>query len=425
MSEPEPFRYHAFLSYSHRDRKAGERLHRGLENTRIDKELVGRNTPVGPVPKTLRPIFRDREDFSAGHSLTEQTIAALEASKFLVVVCSPNAAQSRYVNEEIRRFKAMGGAARVIPVIVDGAPGDPARECFPPALRCKIGADGRVTDEYEEPIAADAREQGDGAEIARQKVVAGLLGLGLDEIMRRVERARRRRNRVWAALAGVFLLLAVIAAGSAVYAWQQLRTNEAFLNATLKRATVVVDEAVAQAEKYNVPRAASFKFLANAEGLFDDMAQYGRPSPQLRFRKAWMLIQFARNYVILDEFRKRSDRATEALRLLTGLAGEMGEDTAYQSDLSAAYVEVGSVLLAQGKLGEALKAYRDSLAIRERLVAADRSNTLWHREAMPNWRRCTNRKAGLLKPCRSWPKGATSWQRLWPSRPAMHDGKKI
>jgi tetratricopeptide (TPR) repeat protein len=38
------------------------------------------------------------------------------------------------------------------------------------------------------------------------------------------------------------------------------------------------------------------------------------------------------------------------------------------------------VLVAQGKLDEALKAYRDSLAIRERLASADRSNTLWQRD---------------------------------------------
>ena len=65
-------------------------------------------------------------------------------------------------------------------------------------------------------------------------MMAGLLGLGVDEIVRRVEWARRRRNRFWAALAGVFLVLAVAASGSAVYAWQQLKT-EAFLNATLKQ----------------------------------------------------------------------------------------------------------------------------------------------------------------------------------------------
>src|SRR3954462_692851 len=189
----------------------------------------------------------------------------------------------------------MGRAARVIPIIVDGEPGDAERECFPAALRFKLGPDGTLTSEPEEPIAADAREQGDGKEIAKQKVIAGLLGLRLDEIVRRAERARKRRNRFWAALAGVFLLLAVAASGSAVYAWQQLKTNEAFLNATLARATDIVDTAVVQAEKYNVPRTATLELLGRAEGLFDDMARLGRPTPQLRFRKALMLIVFARN----------------------------------------------------------------------------------------------------------------------------------
>lgn len=44
------------------------------------------------------------------------------------------------------------------------------------------------------------------------------------------------------------------------------------------------------------------------------------------------------------------------------------------------YLRVGEVLLAQGRLDEALKAYRDSLAIRERVAAADRSNTEWQRD---------------------------------------------
>jgi len=250
----------------------------------------------------------------------------------------------------------------------------------PPALRCKLGADGQITDEHEEPIAADAREQGDGKEIAKQKVVAGLLGLGLDEIVRRTERARRRRNQFWAALAGVFLLLAAAASGSAVYAWQQLKTNEAFLNATLKRATEIVDEAVAQAEKYNVPRAATLALLTKAEGFFDDMAQYGRPTPELRYQKAWMLIQFARNYAILGDTSKQFARANEARRLLTGLAAEKPDDTAYLWDLSGAYSAVGDVLVDQGHLTEALQAYRNSLAIMERLTKADPGNAGWQRD---------------------------------------------
>jgi len=428
LSEPVPFQYRAFLSYSHRDKAWGKWLHAALEGYRIDKDLAGRETPAGPLPKTLRPIFRDREDFSAGHSLTATTIAALEASQFLIVICSPNAAQSKYVNEEVRRFKMLGRGERVIPMIVAGEPDDPVRECFPPALRCKLGADGRITDEREEPIAADARAQGDGKEIAKQKVVAGLLGLGLDEIVRRATRARKRRNRLWAALAGFFLVLAVAASGSAVYAWQQLKTNEAFLNSTLKRATEIIDEAVAQAEKYNVPRAATLRLLTKAEGLFDDMAQYGRPTPELRYRKAWMLIQFARNYELLGDTGKQFARASEAHRLLARLAAEKPNDTTYQRDLSVAYEEVGDVLKAQGKLDEALKAYRDSLAIAERLAAADRSNTLWQRDLSVSYNKVGNvlkTQGKLDEALKAYRDSLAIRERLAASDPSNSDWQRI
>jgi hypothetical protein len=210
-------KYRAFLSYSHRDAAWAKWLHKALEGYRIDKDLIGRETPHGAIPKTLRPIFRDREDFSAGHSLTDQTRAALEASQFLIAICSPNAARSVYVNEEIRSFKAMGRAANVISLIVDGIPGDPERECFPPAIRFKLDIAGGLTSEREEPIAADARAQGDGEETAKRKIVAGLLGVGLDEIMRRAERARKRRNRFRLSAAAATVL--VIVGGYIGWSW--------------------------------------------------------------------------------------------------------------------------------------------------------------------------------------------------------------
>ena len=158
--------YRAFLSYSHKDRKWGDWLHRKLESYRIDRDLVGRETPSGVVPKTLRPIFRDRDDFAGGPSLQEATLRALEASDFLIVVCSPNARMSHYVNEEVRLFKALGRAERVIPIIIDGEPGDLARECFPSAVIYNVGSDGQISTTRSEPIAADARQEGDGPEIA-------------------------------------------------------------------------------------------------------------------------------------------------------------------------------------------------------------------------------------------------------------------
>lgn len=103
--------YRAFLSYSHSDARFASKLHTDLEAWRIDRDLVGRETPMGVVPRTLRPIFRDREDFAGGGVLSDATERALAESASLVVLCSPTAARSAYVNEEIQRFKAMGKAS--------------------------------------------------------------------------------------------------------------------------------------------------------------------------------------------------------------------------------------------------------------------------------------------------------------------------
>jgi tetratricopeptide (TPR) repeat protein len=215
--------YRAFLAYSHRDRRWATRLHRALESFRIDQDLIGRATPVRPVPATPRPIFRDREDFAAGHSLTEQSRAALEASRFLVVLCSPAAAKSRYVNEEVRLFKAMGRADAIVPVIVDGEPGGGERECFPPAVRFEVDAEGKVTDRPTEVVAADVRETGDGWELTRAKVVARLLGLKTDEVYRRAERQRRLQQRLRFAVAAA--VLAIVALGG-VFGWQNYQKEQ-------------------------------------------------------------------------------------------------------------------------------------------------------------------------------------------------------
>ena len=370
MNPPLSFKYRAFLSYSHRDVGWAKWLHARLEAFRLDKDLIGRETPRGPVPKMLRPIFRDREDFSGGHTLNEATVAALDASAALIVLCSTVAASRPAVNEEVRLFRSRHPDRPVMPVIVDGSwPGN-----FPPALRFELDADGGVTDRPITILGPDLRDSADGKTLGLAKTIAGLTGLGADDIFRRAERARRRRTQIWGAVAGCCLLLAVLASASAAYAWHELKTNEAFLNATLKRTTDIVNESVAQAEKYGVPRTATLALLAHAEGLFDDMARYGRPTLELRYRKAWMLIQFARNYEVLGDTDKQGRRATEAYQLLVGLAAEKPDNPYYQLDLAVADEEVGDVLVARGKLDEALKLYRDSLAISERLAATDRGN---------------------------------------------------
>jgi tetratricopeptide (TPR) repeat protein len=67
----------------------------------------------------------------------------------------------------------------------------------------------------------------------------------------------------------------------------------------------------------------------------------------------------------------------DSLAIQERLAAAHRGHAEWQRDLSISYNKVGDILLQQGQLKEALKSYRDSLAIRERLATADPSNLQW------------------------------------------------
>ncbi|MFT6462288.1 MAG: hypothetical protein ACJA0Y_001793, partial [Maricaulis maris] len=113
-------RYKAFISYSHRDQDFARWLHRQLETYAIPPRLVGQDTGHGPVPRRLTPIFRDREDLAATRDLTASVREALAKSDALIVVCSPQAAASRWVNEEIRTYRNLNPDGIVLAAIVSG-----------------------------------------------------------------------------------------------------------------------------------------------------------------------------------------------------------------------------------------------------------------------------------------------------------------
>ncbi|MGC1729955.1 MAG: toll/interleukin-1 receptor domain-containing protein, partial [Steroidobacteraceae bacterium] len=218
MSEP---RYKAFISYSHRDELWATWLHKALESYRPPKQLVGTQTSRGAVPRRLSPVFRDREELASATDLGEVISAALRESACQIVICSPSAACSKWVNEEILAFKRLGREDRIFCLIVAGEPnatdmpGRAAEECFPPALRFHLAADGTLGSSRTEPIAADARPGKDGRFLAKLKLIAGVLGVGFDALRRREQ---QRRNRRLAIIAGSATAGMVLTSALAVYA---------------------------------------------------------------------------------------------------------------------------------------------------------------------------------------------------------------
>ena len=176
----------------------------------------------------MAPVFLDREELSSGSNLAESVRTALAHSRALIVVCSPAAAASRWVDQEICEFKQLGRGDRILCLLVAGEPdairrGFPAAlECFPPALRFEISNHELTDRPAAEPLAADVRAGADARRDAKLKVVAGMLGVPLDELRQRDQVRRQRRLALIGAVASVgCVLLAALAA----YAW--LARNEA------------------------------------------------------------------------------------------------------------------------------------------------------------------------------------------------------
>ncbi|MHA3772937.1 toll/interleukin-1 receptor domain-containing protein [Verrucomicrobiota bacterium sgz303538] len=232
-------RYCAFISYRHVDnaregRRWAEWLHRAIEHYTVPPDLVGTTNIRGEtIQASLYPIFRDEDELPAHADLGAGISAALKVSSHLIVICSPRSAISPWVRKEVREFKELGRANRILAVMIAGEPNadDPAKardgilpeeECFCRELRFGVMRGDGIVDwsACAEPLAADLRPGGMRAEgfitadayrehltlnsalaaekisalteayrarldLGLLKVVAGLLGTPLSELTKR------------------------------------------------------------------------------------------------------------------------------------------------------------------------------------------------------------------------------------------------
>jgi tetratricopeptide (TPR) repeat protein len=232
--------YFAFISYSHRDAQVADWLQEELEGFKVPMQLVGRITKHGSIPRRLTPVFRDLEELPASDDLGTEIHEAISTSRFLIVLCSPESAKSRWTNAEIEAFKLAHPEGFMLAAIVAGEPfasDDPAHEaeeCLPRALRFKYDRRGRITDKRAEPLAADLRGSAENRRMGFLKLVAGMLDVGLDDLVRRdaVRRQRRLALLAAASLAGMIVTsgLAITAIEARDAARDQRREAEGLIS---------------------------------------------------------------------------------------------------------------------------------------------------------------------------------------------------
>ncbi len=193
--------YFAFISYKHEDEKWAKWLQNELEDYHLPTKIAKANPNL---PKEIRPIFRDTTELKSG-KLKQQIEEALNTSKFLIVICSPRAAQSVWVNREIETFIQKKGVERIIPFIVEGTAfaKNQEEECFPPVLR--------NLSEEQEILGANVQEV--GRESAMIKAIAQMLGVNFSSLWNRYERAKKRKLIMWA-ITGALITLGAISAAT-------------------------------------------------------------------------------------------------------------------------------------------------------------------------------------------------------------------
>lgn len=402
--------YRAFLSYSHRDAKWADWLHRALETYRLPKPLVGTTTALGTVPRRLIPIFRDREELSSATELGTVINAALQDSACQIVICSPDAARSRWVNAEILAFKRLGREDQIFPLIVSGEPnaselpGREAEECFPPALRFHVGPDGELSDARTEPVAADARPGKDGKHRVRLKLVAAVLGVGFD-VLRRRERQRRNRRLFIAACAATCGM--VLTTGLATYALIQrasaqkqtaraekeadaaqqttnfliglfrladpseARGNTVTAREMLDKAAVRVDAELAKQPAIQV------RLLQSLGTVYTGLGLYREAQPLLNRSLAMArglpdtevvaLSEGLNDLANLQDLQANYAAAEKAYREAIARARANPKDRGTRITLANSLYGLGNVLRNEGHYAEAARSLRDALALQRKL----------------------------------------------------------
>lgn len=196
------FKYFAFISYSTHDTKWGKRIHKKLESYSMPATLCSKH---GWKRKPLNPIFFAPYDIQPG-GLTEELKNRLRQSRNLIVICSPNSAQSYYVGLEIEFFHQLGRTKNIHFFIIDGVPnsGDKSAECFNPKVK-QLGIPEILGANIHEKV---YRWPWLNRERAYVQIVTKLLGVEFDSIWQRHRRMLRQRIALW--FIGMAVVLAAL-----------------------------------------------------------------------------------------------------------------------------------------------------------------------------------------------------------------------
>ena len=202
--------FDVFLSYSRKDEAFAGKIEEALKKYRLPKDVK----TTGPTRNRLT-VFRDKQDLvPIGGDYWKTIEHYLERSAYLVLVCSPNARASEYVNHEIKTFLQTHEANAIIPLLLSGRPNNerdaaPDGYAFPDAL-CSALAMPLAVD-FSEFTHAGGRVSKGRYHDSWYTLLAKLFAAERAEIERLDARRQARRRTIFGAAAVTIIAILTVA----------------------------------------------------------------------------------------------------------------------------------------------------------------------------------------------------------------------
>jgi len=200
--------YKTFISYSHKDKSWGDWLHKQLETYSIPKSL---RAELPKIDKNLYPIFRDREELPGSADLGANISDALANSDTLLIICSPNSANSLWVNQEIIDYQKVSPNKPIIALIIDGNKDSSDQEnyCFPSEVE-------KLLNQYHIKL-IDGRTTGK-SQVLRLEIVSHILGIEINKF-----KLANRKKKIKSNIVKIFILLLLGVGGW--FSWEKIKKN--------------------------------------------------------------------------------------------------------------------------------------------------------------------------------------------------------
>lgn len=215
------YKYDAFISYRHvePDQSIAKQVHQMIETFKAPKEFY--QNGKRPVFR----VFRDREELAA-RDLSASIEEALETSRYLIVICSKRTPLSEWCQREIETFKSLHGSERIIPVLIEGEPGEAfplplkelkGEESVSEILAADIRPDETLNADFEGYEALQNNNKAKLKELTKKsldilktekyRVMATILGCNFGDLKQRDKERKNKRIMTVSTVAGVVFLI--------------------------------------------------------------------------------------------------------------------------------------------------------------------------------------------------------------------------